>query len=140
MSEQIGISKAERLVLEIDSRLSDLMLEAIDYDAMTLETLSSFIIRSYQQGVDDVIMLEKPESLYLDFGYVLPSIEDPYLPPWLHDVDNSPDDSEIISYLEEDWQISLSDVDSKEAVAQCMRSAYGHGHTYSYFVHMVKAA
>lgn len=66
-------TKIELLELDIDIRLADLWAEAESISDWSLEKVAAFMRAAYGRGYCDSLTEERPGSLCLDHGYMVPA-------------------------------------------------------------------
>ncbi len=65
-------SRIELLELDIDLRLADLWVEAVEVDDWNLEVVAALMRAAYGKGYCDALTEDEPGSLCRDHGYVVP--------------------------------------------------------------------
>jgi hypothetical protein len=135
MSRSEELSRIDRVEIDIDSRIPNLILGVSELSSISAKTAKRFIVSAYYKGIDDATLDDTPADFYLNNGYVKHQRLSVY-PPWFHTPDSWPTDEEIVDYFEHAWELKLEEINlNLSAMATFLRSAYGSGHIYADLKH-----
>jgi hypothetical protein len=139
MSNQPEFKRRERVELDIDLRMIDLLEEVAEkFPVIEITTPEDYFLQSYNRGIDDAITAEEPSEFFTSNGYS-PDEKIYFGLELFNDPDYCPNEEEVIEFLHEFLGFNPKKLpETLEIFYICMRASYGVGYVYAYMTNRNK--